>query len=45
MLLTKTELNKPALFKRKKEDYIKSLQEIVQKESNINFEFDELETC
>ena len=42
ILLTKTELNNPALFKKKKEDYIKSLKEIVQKESNINFEFDEL---
>jgi hypothetical protein len=40
--LSKRELNSPSLFKEKKEKYIECLKEIIEKESGIIFEVEEL---
>ncbi|MEO0179652.1 MAG: hypothetical protein ABIL89_00495 [candidate division WOR-3 bacterium] len=40
--ILKSELNSPSAFKKRKKEYVGSLQEIIKKESGIVFDIDEL---
>lgn len=40
--ILKKELNSPSVFKKREEEYVKSIKEIIEKESGITFEVEEL---